>query len=301
MKKVYIIHGWEWSPQHWWIAWLTTQLQKEGSQVCALSMPNPKKPAIKEWLAYLQQEISPDKDAILIGHSVWVQAILRWTAWLSEDKKFAWLISVAGWFHLHNLEDKESEEIAHDWLSDDVDWVKAADHFSWIKAIFSDDDQWVPISDSLLFHERLWSEIIIESGMWHIYRLDPEKGYERLLRIVKGNDIDQNKENKLDEKTWPIITVIDNDGTELWSFPASKHESILDTAEKHGIDIGYSCRSGACFSCACHIQSNPADIDIGKFGYPLVDVDEGDCLACISGVVDEVWGMEWNDIIIKKF
>jgi predicted alpha/beta hydrolase family esterase len=33
-------------------------------------MPNPKKPAIKEWLAYLQQEISPDKDAILIGHSV---------------------------------------------------------------------------------------------------------------------------------------------------------------------------------------------------------------------------------------
>lgn len=87
----------------------------------------------------------------------------------------------------------------------------------------------------------------------------------------------------------------------MGSFEASKHESILDTAEKHNIDIGYSCRSGACFSCACHSKQWFEHIDLGKFGYPLVDVDEGDCLTCIAWVMDDAWSGEDKEIIVKKF
>lgn len=105
-----------------------------------------------------------------------------------------------------------------------------------------------------------------------------------------------------DRQDWKVvIRVIDRDGQDLWLFPASKHESILDTAEKHNIDIGYSCRSGACFACACHVQSGYPHIDIGKFGYPLVDVDEWDCLTCISGINDDAWDWPQKEIIIKKF
>ena len=98
-----------------------------------------------------------------------------------------------------------------------------------------------------------------------------------------------------------IIKVVERDGTELGSFPASKHESILDTAEKHNIDIWYSCRSGACFSCACTVKKWFENIDIGKVGYPLVDVDEEDCLTCIAGINDDAWDGTAKEILLKKF
>lgn len=99
-----------------------------------------------------------------------------------------------------------------------------------------------------------------------------------------------------------IITVLDRDDTKMGSFEASKYESILDTAEKNNLDIGYSCRNGACFACACHVSSGYPYIDLGKFWYPLVDIDEWDCLTCIGGISDDTWNND-NDveITIKKF
>ncbi len=298
MKTVYIVHGREWSPNHGWIAWLTRKLQEQGIVVHALSMPSPEAPEIESRVSHLSSSIvTHGPEVSIVWHSVWVQAILRWAEGLITDINFGQLICVAWWFDLAGLNEDELS-IARSWLHiDAVNREKAASHFHDIKAIFSDDDPWVPVSNSIDFHEKLGAEVIMESGMGHIYRKDPEKWYERLLDVVVKT---REKLWKIEEKQ-PMIRVIDRDGTELWSFPASKHESILDTAEKHGIDIGYSCRSGACFSCACHVQKWFQHVDIGKFGYPLVDVDEWDCLTCISGLMDEARGMEWDEIVIKKF
>lgn len=298
MKTVYIVHGWEWSPEHGWIAWLTKKLQEHGIEVYALLMPIPKAPEIESRVSHISSCIvAHGSEVSIIWHSLWVQAILRWAENLPTSISFGQLISVAWWFDLANLNEDELS-IAKPWLSaDNVNREKAASHFHDIKAIFSDDDPWVPVSNSLVFHQKLGAKIIMESGMGHIYRKNPEKWYDRLLDVVVNT---REKLWKVEEKQ-PIIRVLDRDGTELWSFPASKHESILDVAEKHGIDIWYSCRSGACFACACHVEKWFPQVDIGKFGYPLVDVDEWDCLTCISGLMDEARWMEWNEIVVKKF
>lgn len=304
MKTVYIVHGREWSPEHWWIAWLTWQLWDRWYDVHPLAMPDPSKPIIEDRVSFLDKEIEYfGNDVVMIGHSIGVQAILRRAQHLTKDRYFGLLISVAWWFDLVGLSEEELK-IAEPWLSEECgDRSISASHFSTIKAIFSDNDPWVPISNSLQFHELLWAEIIIESEMGHIYRKNPKKWYERLLNIVES--FRWSEDTTIVPTTThtadPIIHVLDRDGTKLWSFPASKHESILDSAEKHGIDIGYSCRSGACFACACHVEKWFSQIDIGKFGYPLVDVDEQDCLTCISGLMDEARWMEDNEIVIKRF
>ena len=50
------------------------------------------------------------------------------------------------------------------------------------------------------------------------------------------------------------VTVEDHDGTIMGQFLADRHQSLLESAEGAGIDIGYSCRSGACYSCMCKVQ-----------------------------------------------
>lgn len=268
----------------------------------ALIMPNPKKPTIWEWVSYLNEKLSwLGQETVIIGHSVWVQTVLRWANTLQTSIKFKALINVAWWFTLQWLSDLEYAVAKERLDVDMIDRTKAVSHFWRIISLFSDNDQRVPVSDSLLFHEKLWSEIIIESQMGHIYWRDPEKSYPRLLDLVHEVFVENIQTHNTNVNSDPIIHVLDRDWSELWSFPASKHESILDTAEKHGIDIGYSCRSGACFACACHVKQWFPQVDIGKFGYPLVDVDEWDCLTCISWLMDEAWGMQWNEIIIQKF
>jgi len=44
MKKVFIIHGFEGSPNGGWRPWLMAELEQHDVYACALSMPNPDNP-----------------------------------------------------------------------------------------------------------------------------------------------------------------------------------------------------------------------------------------------------------------
>jgi predicted alpha/beta hydrolase family esterase len=48
MKKVFIIHGFEGSPNGAWRPWLMAELEKEDMYCCALAMPSPDAPLCNE-------------------------------------------------------------------------------------------------------------------------------------------------------------------------------------------------------------------------------------------------------------
>lgn len=80
MNKVFLIHGFEGSPNGGWRPWLMTKLNKHEVWACSLSMPSPEKPMLKEWLdeIKLHVERNQNDNIYLVGHSLGGTVILRY-------------------------------------------------------------------------------------------------------------------------------------------------------------------------------------------------------------------------------
>ena len=96
-KRVFIIHGWEGTPDSNWFPWLKNELEKKGFAVAAPQMPNAVCPKMGEWLAYLQKIVGkPDENTFFVGHSLGSIAILRYFESLPDQEKAGGAILRAG-------------------------------------------------------------------------------------------------------------------------------------------------------------------------------------------------------------
>lgn len=171
MKRVYIIHGWDGTPQEGWFPWLKKKLEAEGVEVHVPAMPDSAHPTIDIWVPFLQHLVGqPDDQTFFIGHSVGCQTILRYLERLSEGKKVGGVVLVAGWTTLKSeaLADEVAASVAAPWLQRPINWPKIRAHVATVTAIHSDDDQFVSIENGKVFTRELGATLIVEHQKRHL-------------------------------------------------------------------------------------------------------------------------------------
>jgi len=167
-KRVFIIHGWDGSPEEGWFPWLKQELEQREYIVFVPAMPETEDPKITVWVDKLRSVVGvPDKETYFVGHSIGCQTILRYLEALPVEQKVGGVVFVAGWLALKNLEE-DDVLIAKPWLETAIDFEKVELHTNKMVAIFSDNDSVVPFEENKkFFTERVGAKVIVESQKGH--------------------------------------------------------------------------------------------------------------------------------------
>lgn len=77
--RAFIIHGYLSFPEEAWLPWMKRSLEEKGYEVALPAMPQPAHPVIQEWIEFIARLVGePDDSTVLVGHSMGVQAVLRY-------------------------------------------------------------------------------------------------------------------------------------------------------------------------------------------------------------------------------
>ena len=184
MKRVFIIHGWGGNPEEGWFPWLKSELEKRDYYVEVPEMPDTENPKIETWVPFLKNIVGKlDKETYFVGHNIGCQTVLRYLE--EENKQCCGAVLVAPWLHLDENtirdEGEESVMIAKPWVETPIDFDKIKRLGKFVD-IYSDNDPYVPVSDSKIFRNELNAETISVGDKEHI---NGEAGVKRLPIVLE--------------------------------------------------------------------------------------------------------------------
>ena len=178
MKKVFIIHGFEGSPNGGWRPWLMTELGKQEVYACALSMPTPENPICKEWIDEISRHIQRNsKDEIyLVAHSLGVTAILRYLESI-QAKSILGAVLVSG-----PSKNNDNSKI-NNFLDKNFNFEKIKSNCKQFSIIHGDNDSIVTLDNAKFLSQQLNCNLIVvpDGG-----RLNGSAGWFKLQQCLEA-------------------------------------------------------------------------------------------------------------------
>lgn len=166
---MFIIHGWEDTPESNWIPWLRAVLERKGFSVHAPLMPDTEDPKIEKWVHHLADIVGlPDKNTYFVAHSMGCQAVLRYLEQLRPGEMIGGAVFVAGFLTIRKERMAgEAKRVLSPWVERKIDLRKAKPHAANFVSIVSDNDPYIALDDSETFKSELGSKIIVIPGAGH--------------------------------------------------------------------------------------------------------------------------------------
>lgn len=178
MKKVFIIHGFQGSPNGGWRPWLMAEPEKQDIYACALSMPKPDEPICSEWIEEISRyvEVNKNDDIYLVGHSLGVPAILHYLENSQEH-------SIKGAVLVSGPSEKNDNRKIDSFLETPFDFetIKSKCKSSFI--IHGDNDPNVPLDNARTLSKELDGKLIIVENGGH---LNGSSGWTQLPQCLES-------------------------------------------------------------------------------------------------------------------
>ncbi|MDP2908651.1 MAG: alpha/beta hydrolase [Nanoarchaeota archaeon] len=186
VKRIFLIHGWEGSPEEGWRPWLKRELENKGFSVIVPAMPDTKHPKADAWAGHLIKTVGvPGRDCYFVGHSLGCITILRYLESLKKGQEVGGVILVAGF--TSNLGYTELESF----FTNPINWEKIKSHCKRFVAVNSDNDPYVSLHYGDFFKEKLNAKLIVEHNMRHFSGDDGITQLpivlDQLLKILKDS------------------------------------------------------------------------------------------------------------------
>ncbi|MEI6650286.1 MAG: alpha/beta fold hydrolase [Candidatus Moraniibacteriota bacterium] len=179
MKKVFIIHGFQGTPNGGWRPWLMAELEKKDIYACALPMPDPDHPVRSEWVDEIVRQIDwgASDEVYLVGHSLGATAILRY---LENDRarNIAGAVLVSG-----AIKGNEKSGVIDAFFESGYDFGKIKSKCDCFVVIHGDNDSRVPLSDAETVARELDGKLVVIENGGH---LNAESGFLTLPQCLEA-------------------------------------------------------------------------------------------------------------------
>lgn len=181
-KQIYIIHGYDASPQSHWFGWFEENMRGI-AEVEILKMPTPQTPKLTEWLEMMKQNVNLDENSFIIAHSLGTITSLNFLSGFANLPKFGGLVLVSPF-------DEPIKEFAilDEFCKPQIAYEKIKSAANLIKVIAAKDDYIVPCELSLKVAQNLGvAPDIFEKG-GHFLGADGFSEFEFILNLFKLKD-----------------------------------------------------------------------------------------------------------------
>lgn len=193
MRRAFIIHGYEGYPEEAWQPWLKSELEKRGYQVALPAMPHPDRPAIAEWLDFLTRLIGePDRETVLIGHSLGVQAVIRYLEIQGRAGKAVGRTVLIAGIYPGGMTAEEADRrtggdaVLRPWLVSAVDPEPVRRAMGACTVILSEDDPIIPAERARASFAPLGPTLLLERTGGHFNEDSGISSLPVALRAVLG-------------------------------------------------------------------------------------------------------------------
>ena len=183
-KRVFIIHGFDAHPRKHWFVWLKQQVENLGASAEILSMPNPQKPILEEWIECIKHNVGmPNKDTFFVAHSLGTISTLRYIHTLKQDKqnpKIGGILLVSGFCNpLPSLPELDS------FAKGDLDFANIITRVKNRIVISAQDDEIVPYEFSKNLAQNIEATFVGEPKGGHFMQSDGFDTFELLFALLR--------------------------------------------------------------------------------------------------------------------
>lgn len=183
-QHIYIVHGYQASPNHHWFPWLSQQLTQMDSQfvVKRLVLPHSDAPDFEEWQQALALQMSAlNENTIIIAHSLGCLATLHYLSIQLRERRIKAIFCIAGFKAPLKALPELDFFITHAKLDSGV----LHSHIASRVVIFSSNDPVVPPPLALTFGHFLSAQVQEVKRAGHFMRENGYTEFEFLLNNLK--------------------------------------------------------------------------------------------------------------------